>query len=131
MAKNSIQIPLRGRALVVDDDEDVRELLVVLLCLAGFQVEAVADGLAGIEAARNTDYDHIFCDIRMPVLSGDNVVKTILAEKPETTIYVVTAEPDGAGARRALAMGAKGCLPKPFSVDSFWEFLGLSPDSIP
>jgi len=122
---------MQGRVLVVDDDDDVRELLVVLLCLAGFQVDAAADGYVGIEAARSTDYDHIFCDIRMPSISGDNVVETILAEKPESTIYVVTAEPDGEGARRALALGAKACLPKPFGVDSFWELLGLSPNSIP
>jgi len=109
----------------------VRELLVILLCLARFQVDAAADGYVGIEAARSTDYDYIFCDIRMPALSGDHVVETILAEKPEATIYVVTAEPDGVGVKRALAAGAKACLPKPFSVDSFWELLGVSPDSIP
>jgi len=69
--------------------------------------------------------------MRMPGLSGDTMVETILAEKPETIIYVVTAEPDGERAERALAVGAKGCLPKPFSVVSFWELLGLSPDSMP
>jgi len=115
---------LRGIALVIDDDEAVRELLVVLLCLAGYQVDAVQTGGDGVQAAKENDYDVVFCDMRMPGLRGDEVIAGILAAKPESDIYVVTAEPYGPAVTRALDLGARGCLSKPFSIAEFWKLVG-------
>jgi CheY-like chemotaxis protein len=58
------------RVLVVDDDEDLRELEIRVVKQAGYQVDAVGDGQAGLERLAERAYDVILSDVRMPGMDG-------------------------------------------------------------
>jgi DNA-binding response OmpR family regulator len=56
------------RALIIDDDDDIRELLQVLLETAGFEVDALRDGIEAIDLKK--DYEVILLDMKMPIFDG-------------------------------------------------------------
>jgi two-component system OmpR family response regulator len=59
------------RALIIDDDDHIRELLQVLLETAGFEVEAMRDGIDAVELTKN--YDVILLDMKMPIFDGERL----------------------------------------------------------
>jgi len=60
----------RGRILVIDDEENMRHMLAMLLEKEGYQVETAANGRGGLELAQANSYDIILCDLKMPVMDG-------------------------------------------------------------
>ncbi len=58
------------RVLVIDDDDDLRTLVVRLVKQAGYDVDSVGDGQAGLERLAERTYDVIVCDLRMPRMDG-------------------------------------------------------------
>jgi CheY-like chemotaxis protein len=61
----------RPRLLVIDDDADIREIVVLLFEDRGFDVDAVADGIDAVQLAK--DYDVILLDLNMPVFDGERL----------------------------------------------------------
>lgn len=62
---------LPKKALVIDDDDDVRELLKVLLEWQGFQVDVMSDGIGAVDLAK--PYDVILLDLNMPIFDGERL----------------------------------------------------------
>ena len=79
----------RCRALVVEDDTDSRELLVRLLADIGCEVSQAEDGQAGLEACRAQGFDIVFSDIRMPRMSGVDMIRALRAEPATAQLPVV------------------------------------------
>lgn len=104
-----------NRALIVDDDDDMRFLVRVL-------IEAANEGLAVAAEARNAEEavdrwrehrpDVVVLDNRMPGRSGLEVAAEILAERPEQSIILFSAFLDDDTLARADALGVKACLSK-------------------
>jgi len=104
-----------NRALIVDDDDDMRFLVRVL-------IEAANEGLAVAAEARNGDEavdrwrehrpDVVVLDNRMPGRSGLEVAAEILAEAPEQSIILFSAFLDDETLARADALGVRACLSK-------------------
>jgi DNA-binding NtrC family response regulator len=63
----------RRRALVVDDDADIRQLIAALLDSAGFDADLISDGIQALEVTR--DYDAILVDLNMPVFDGERLLE--------------------------------------------------------
>ena len=85
------------------------------LAAEGFVVDHVADGVAGLEAARFGAYDVVVLDIMLPGLSGYTVVKTLRAEENWVPVLLLTAKDGEYDEADGLDYGADDYLTKPFS----------------
>lgn len=101
-------------AVVIDDDELIRELLVTLLQQSGFTVTQAADGASGLAAVAAEDPDLVTLDLNLPDLDGLEVCKRI-REVSEAYILMLTARPDEIDRLVGLETGADDYLNKPFN----------------
>ncbi|MEA3063978.1 MAG: hypothetical protein QOJ27_413 [Sphingomonadales bacterium] len=108
----------KGRALVVDDEPDVAEVLETIAARAGYSVDVAANGREAIERLTASDYDVILSDLRMPQLDGPELFAWLEREKPELTnrIAFVTGDTLGDSAARFLKQCGRPVLEKPFSA---------------
>jgi CheY-like chemotaxis protein len=104
------------RALVVDDHQPVRDLIVVNLELEGFEVRSARDGQEGLEIALAWRPDVITLDVIMPRLDGFGTLERLRADPVTAQIPVVfvTARFSADDQRRAERLGVDGYLTKPF-----------------
>ena len=105
---------LERRAVVIEDDDDVRTLLTQLLQQAGFDVTAADNGAAGIRAVRELDADLVTLDLNLPDLDGIEVCRRI-RDISEAYIVMLTGRPDEIDRLVGLETGADDYLTKPFS----------------
>jgi DNA-binding response OmpR family regulator len=106
-----------GRVLVVDDDLMMRELLATRLAMAGYETFLAKDGQDAIRALREQRPDAMVLDINMPVLNGFGVLEHMQASGTvdSVAVMVLTARNQVADVRRAMSLGARDFLTKPFS----------------
>src|ERR671910_1799699 len=105
------------RALVVEDDADIVELLVHYLSADGFQVEAAADGRRALALMRKEAYDLLVLDLQLPGLDGLTVCAEVRRDPRlrDTPVVMLTARSEEADRIVGLEMGADDYLVKPFS----------------
>ena len=108
---------MAGRVLVVDDDPDIRELVVGVLEDAGYEVAAAREGHAGLALAAAHRPDLILLDHNMPGCDGPCFLAGYRAQAgPHAPVVLVTATTSAA--QRARAGGADDHLGKPFALDA-------------
>ena len=98
---------------LIDDDGDVRQALGLLLRTVGFSVEPFASALAFLERPDRTRTGCIVVDVRMPGLSGLQLLERLAAEGESMPVVVVTGHGDVNACRRAFKGGAVDFLIKP------------------
>jgi two-component system response regulator PilR (NtrC family) len=103
-----------GRILVIDDDLSLREMLEMMLRGAGHQVSLAGDGLSGLAAAGKGAFDLIISDLKMPGLSGLDLLKRLRADGLTTPLILVSAFARPDMAVEAMRGGAYDFIPKPF-----------------
>ncbi len=107
----------RGRILVIDDEEEIREILKMHLESAGFMVIEASDGEEGInkmrEGANLLQVGLIITDIRMPKVNGVETIDYLRKNAPSKPILVITGYPDTELAISLLKKGVKEYLVKP------------------
>jgi DNA-binding NarL/FixJ family response regulator len=103
------------KILIVEDQDIMRENLATLLELEGFDIVAVADGKAGVEAARKAQPDLILCDVTMPELDGHGVLRAIrgIPELAAVPFLFLTARGEMNDLRTGMNLGADDYLVKP------------------
>lgn len=101
------------RILIVDDDGDVRRVLVHLLSSAGYEPHEASDAEDAISELDRFDFSVMLCDIDMPGISGVDLLDQ-MAAYPEMATVMVTGKDDPAVATAALERGAYGYVIKPF-----------------
>lgn len=106
-----------GRILVVDDQASLREVLTVMLQREGYDVESAADGAAALLLLSEGEYDLIISDIRMPKLSGIELLRNVREKHPETLMIMITAFSTSEEAVEAMKLGAFDYITKPFRND--------------
>ncbi len=104
MAKASI--------LIIDDDETIRYFLPRDLEAEGFQVTSAETGQAGLKAMEREAVDLVLLDIRLPDLTGIEVLQRIREQWPEQIVVMLTGEPDHETAVQAMRLGARDYLTK-------------------
>ena len=109
--------PAQRRILVVDDDQDIREILVDYLCRKGFQASAVASGEEALRQLRELRPHVLLLDIAMPGLSGIETLRRIKHLTSETRVIMISGREEEEILRRALALGAEDYVPKPVDFD--------------
>jgi len=112
----------RGKILVVEDNEDSREILAKLLRMSGYEVSSAPDGESAYAAAMSQMPDLIITDINMPGMDGIDLLKKMRLQSlfDRTAILVVTAF-GGEAAREAIEAGADAAAAKPFDFEAFVE----------
>lgn len=102
------------RLLVVEDDRVIAGAVVQRLVSEGYLVDAVYDGPAAVEAAKEVRYDAVVLDVMLPGLDGLTVCRRIQAREP-VPVLMLTARDDEADRILGLQVGADDYLTKPFS----------------
>ncbi|MBI5345008.1 MAG: sigma-54-dependent Fis family transcriptional regulator [Deltaproteobacteria bacterium] len=115
---SSGEVILKDRTiLVVEDEEYIRENLCEMLALSGYKTVAVNDGEAGLDAARKNNFDIVLTDLRLPGLSGIDVVRSVKSISPKTQCIILTGFASVETAVEAMRAGAFTYLKKPFGKD--------------
>jgi CRP-like cAMP-binding protein/CheY-like chemotaxis protein len=107
---------MKTKVLIIEDNNDIRENVVEILELAGYEAYEAMNGKAGIELAVNHLPDIILCDIMMPELDGYGVLY-MLNKNPDTAaipFIFLTAKAERVDLRKGMEMGADDYLTKPF-----------------
>jgi DNA-binding response OmpR family regulator len=102
--------------LVAEDQADIRDLLVLNLRGAGYEVTAVADGAAALASQADSASDLLILDLMMPALDGLEVCKALRARGHGTPILMLTAKSTELDRVLGLELGADDYLTKPFSL---------------
>ena len=105
------------RILVVDDEETIRLALSKFLRTRGFEVHTADRGSSALELLARQRFALMLCDIRMPGMSGIEVVPRAVALDPELGIMMLTAVNDAPTATEALSRGAMDYLMKPIELE--------------
>jgi DNA-binding NtrC family response regulator len=106
-----------SRILVIDDDEGVRDSMARMLRGAGYAVETAASGEDGLTAARGNAFDVILSDMRMPGISGLDVLKRLRDQRVDAAFIVMTGFGTVDSAVEAMKLGAVDFVQKPFFRD--------------
>jgi two-component system chemotaxis response regulator CheY len=107
------------RILTIDDSKTMRDMLMLTLADAGFDVLQAVDGQDGVDLAERENFDIVITDINMPRMDGYEVIRQ-LRKRPEhkaTPILVLTTESETDKKNIAREAGATGWLVKPFDPD--------------
>lgn len=113
------------RLLVADDSETVRLLLRRRLEMCGYEVQTAADGREALEAIHRADPEDapavILLDAVMPGLSGVDALRALRASGDQTPVLIISAHLDAQRPEAMAALGADGCIAKPFEWDRLIE----------
>ncbi len=107
--------PLPPRALVIDDEKNIRATLALCLEGLGCRVAQASTGDAALEALRHAPFDLAFLDLRLGEELGLDLLPRLLAERPGLDVVVITAFATFDTAVEAVKRGAADYLPKPFT----------------
>jgi PAS domain S-box-containing protein len=111
----------RGTILVVDDEESVRNILARKLRSDGYDCTLATDGKQAVDTVARQHFDLVLTDVKMPGMSGIEVLSQIVEEHPDTGVVMITAMADAHTAVEAMKLGAYDYVTKPFDL----ETLGL------
>ncbi|UCH64070.1 MAG: sigma-54-dependent Fis family transcriptional regulator [Fidelibacterota bacterium] len=103
--------------LVIDDDESIRDSCQQTLSRDGCLVETAGEGKEGLRRIKEESFDVIILDLKMPGLSGVEVLERIKENNPETIVIIITGYPSVESAVQTMKMGAYDYLSKPFTPD--------------
>jgi two-component system, NtrC family, response regulator PilR len=105
------------RLLVVDDEPSMREFLEIMLSQEGYQVRTASTGEEGVKAYRAEEPDLVLTDVKMPGMSGLDLIREIHSLDPAAPIIAITAYASADDAVRAVREGAYDYLSKPFQIE--------------
>jgi putative two-component system response regulator len=105
------------RVLVVDDEESIRNAIGKFLKARGFDVSVAETGAGALDLLQRERFDALICDVRMPGMSGTEVVPRAIEMRPDIAVLMLTAVNDAPTATEALAHGAMDYLMKPVELD--------------
>lgn len=106
-----------AKILIIDDERAIRRALREILEFEDFQVDEAENGVEGLEKAKNTLYDIIFCDIKMPQMDGMEVLDALTAQKIETPVIMISGHGTIETAVDAIKKGAFDFIEKPLDLN--------------
>lgn len=112
---------IKGRILLIEDNEQNRYLLTFLLERRGYEVVAAEDGMRGIQLARTIAPGMILLDIQLPTMDGYQVARALRAidSLRHTPILAVTSYAMSGDREKALSAGCTGYIEKPINPATF------------
>ncbi len=113
----STQESIPPHILVMEDDVNVAKGLEMILTEEGYAVNLAGTGALALKLFKQKRYDLLVADLRLPDIDGMEVIKKVKAEKPETEVIVITGYGTTSKAVKAMKLGARDFLPKPFTEE--------------
>ncbi len=106
-----------GRVLIVDDEQEIRQSVRMILTKAGYDVIEAEDGEQGVQAVRSGDnplmLDTIICDLKMPKVNGQEAIAYFRSQFQGVPVIVLTGHPDVENAADLFKKGVVEYLVKP------------------
>lgn len=103
--------------LIIDDEKNIREGLGTALELEGYDVKLAENGEVGLKLIEKGDIDLVITDLRMPGISGEEVIAKVAGESPGVPVIVLTGHGSIDSAVTAMRNGAYDFLTKPLNLD--------------
>ena len=103
------------KILIIEDEASIRRVLIKILSeeSSTYNVEEAVDGMQGFEKIKNTDYDLVLCDIKMPKMDGVELLEAVKKIKPEIPMVMISGHGDMETAINAMRLGAFDYISKP------------------
>ena len=103
------------KILIIEDEAAIRRVLTKILSeeSSTYNVEEAEDGMQGFEKIKNTDYDLVLCDIKMPKMDGVELLEAVKKIKPEIPMVMISGHGDMETAINAMRLGAFDYISKP------------------
>ena len=124
-----------ARILVVDDGEENRGLIRLVLEEAGLTVDEATNGLEGLQAVAKHIYDAVFMDMQMPVMDGYTAAAKLREQGFQAPLIALTANAMHGDMQKCLDAGCSAFLPKPVDIDKLIrllaEQLGVQAQQVP
>ena len=95
-----------GKILIIDDERAIRRAMREILEFEDFEVEEAENGKDGLDKAISKAYDIIFCDIKMPLMDGMEVLDELIKAKIETPVIMISGHGNIDTAVQAIKKGA-------------------------
>ena len=105
------------KALVIDDEPLIRELVADVLLVDGWSVDEAESGEHAFEMLGSENWQLVFCDVQLGGADGFDVLRRFTEEHPESHVILMTGFGSAAGALEAVSLGAYDYLLKPFNVE--------------
>lgn len=114
-----------NKILVIEDEDFIRENLIELLEIEGFDAVGAGDGKEGLQLAQQQHPDLILCDVMMPELDGFAVLEKLRREAITAQIPFIflTASADRNNLKKIRELGINDYILKPFNVDKFMTLI--------
>ncbi|WP_457552773.1 response regulator [Desulfobacula sp.] len=106
-------LPIKWKILLIDDEEDIRDIMALTLTDAGYSIICAPDGPTGLMLATREEPQIVITDIKMPGMTGLEVLEKIKKIKPEIEVIVTTGFGDIKKAVQALQLDASDFISKP------------------
>ncbi len=106
-----------NKILIVDDEENIREVLSGILEDEGYSVDSAKDGLEGLSKAEDGNYDLVILDVWLPGMGGMEVLDKLKIGRPDLEVVVISGHGNIDMAVKAVKKGAFDFLEKPLSLD--------------
>jgi DNA-binding NtrC family response regulator len=120
-------VPTRARSvLVIDDEESLRHALGRALRREGYLVETAATGREGVDRFANGTFDAVLTDVRLPDLSGLDVLAFCTETRPDVPVVVMTGYGTIESAMEAMRRGARDFVRKPFRNEDVLRVLSTT-----
>lgn len=113
------------KILVIDDTKNIRMLVGKALSSEGYEVDTAESGMEGIECFKMQSYNLILLDIRMPSMSGTEVLRVIKDMDEAVPVIIITAFPTVKNAVECIKLGAVDYLRKPFTAEKIKQVVKL------
>lgn len=104
------------RVLLIEDDPDIVDIISINLPKYGFSVEALTDGVSGLERARRGGFDLAVLDLMLPGIDGLEICRELRAENKDVFIIITSGRDGESDKVVGLELGADDYLTKPYSV---------------
>ncbi len=104
-----------SKILIIEDEASIRRVLIKILSEENdsYQVEEAEDGVQGLDKIKNTDYDLVLCDIKMPKMDGEELLEAVKKIKPEIPMVMISGHGDMETAINTMRLGAFDYISKP------------------
>ena len=106
------------RILVADDEESIRWVLSKALNKQGYEVDLAENGQDALLLSRRSSYDLAILDIKMPGMTGLDLLNKLQEHSPQTLVVIMTAESSMKNAVEAMKRGAYDYITKPFDLEA-------------
>lgn len=105
------------KVLIIDDERSIRNTLKDILEFEGHTVSLAEDGKAGVDAALSESFDVIFCDVKMPVMDGNEVLAALKNSECESAVIMISGHGDIDTAVECIRNGAYDFIQKPLELN--------------